>query len=204
MLGRAILPCILTGFGDSFGAYRSVDFKYVIPVRRVGTGVNDAERDTLAKRLEPWFVDNIKGKNCVPRCYRTTGMPKERPDVWIKDPTRSVVLQVMTHAHVKHCYNYTTQLSNPLLLSLNRHDMLIVCLHQVGPFGVMQVQADVRTIVSKTFASRHSLRFPRVQRVRWDKSPMDIQTDQELWDIVESNQGAIVGEQLPPHCLHCR
>lgn len=60
----------------------------------------------------------------------------------------------------------------------------------------MQVQADVRTIVSKQFASRHSLRFPRVQRVRWDKSPLDIQTDQELWDTVESNQGAIVGE--PP------
>ena len=61
---------------------------------RVGTGVNDEDRDTLATRLEPLFVDNVKGKNCVPRCYRTTGMPKERPDVWIKDPTRSVVLQV--------------------------------------------------------------------------------------------------------------
>ncbi len=57
----------------------------------------------------------------------------------------------------------------------------------------VQVQADVRTIVSKQFASRHSLRFPRVQRVRWDKGPLDVQTDQELWDIVESNQGAIVG-----------
>jgi hypothetical protein len=63
--------------------------------------------------------------------------------------------------------------------------------------GDVQVQADLRTIVSKTFASRHSLRFPRVQRVRWDKGPMDIQTDQELWQIVESNQGAIVG--MPMH-----
>ena len=50
--------------------------------------------------------------------------------------------------------------------------------------------------MSKTFASRHSLRFPRCKRVRWDKSPMDIQTDQELWDIVESNKGAIVGVSL--------
>lgn len=49
--------------------------------------------------------------------------------------------------------------------------------------------------MSKNFASRHSLRFPRVQRVRWDKGPLDIQTDQELWDIVESNRGAIVGQQ---------
>lgn len=72
-----------------------------------------------------------------------------------------------------------------------------MCVSSWAPLVLMQVQADVRTIVSKTFASRHSLRFPRVHRVRWDKSPMDIQTDQELWDLVESNQGAIVGEQLP-------
>lgn len=58
----------------------------------------------------------------------------------------------------------------------------------------MQIQADVRTIMSRTFASRHSLRFPRCTRVRWDKSPMDVQTDQDLWEIVESNKGAIVGE----------
>ena len=56
-----------------------------------------------------------------------------------------------------------------------------------------QVLADVRTIMSKTFASRHSLRFPRCTRVRWDKSPLDVQTDQDLWEIVESNKGAIVG-----------
>lgn len=31
--------------------------------------------------------------------------------------------------------------------------------------------------------------------MRWDKGPLDIQTDQELWDIVESNRGAIVGQQ---------
>lgn len=60
----------------------------------------------------------------------------------------------------------------------------------------MQIQADVRTIMSKTFASRHSLRFPRCVRVRWDKSPMDIQTDQDLWEIVENNKGAIVGTSL--------
>ncbi len=60
----------------------------------------------------------------------------------------------------------------------------------------MQILADVRTIISKTFASRHSLRFPRCIRVRWDKSPMDVQTDQDLWEIIESNKGAIVGASL--------
>ena len=58
----------------------------------------------------------------------------------------------------------------------------------------VQIQADVRTIMSRTFASRHSLRFPRCMRVRWDKSPMQVQTDQDLWDIVEANKGAIMGE----------
>jgi hypothetical protein len=60
----------------------------------------------------------------------------------------------------------------------------------------LQVQADVRTIRSRNFASRHSLRFPRVQRIRWDKAPTQIQTDAELWHIIESNKGAIVGA----HC----
>ena len=57
-----------------------------------------------------------------------------------------------------------------------------------------QIQADVRTIMSRTFASRHSLRFPRCVRVRWDKSPAQVQTDQDLWDVVEANKGAIMGE----------
>ena len=55
--------------------------------------------------------------------------------------------------------------------------------------------------MSRTFASRHSLRFPRCTRVRWDKSPLDVQTDQDLWDIVESNKGAIKGERLKPHAV---
>ena len=50
----------------------------------------------------------------------------------------------------------------------------------------------------RNFASRHSLRFPRVHRVRWDKAPTDIQTDAELWHIVESNKGAIIGAPCCP------
>ena len=65
-----------------------------------------------------------------------------------------------------------------------------------------QVQADVRTIRSRNFASRHSLRFPRVHRVRWDKAPTDIQTDAQLWAVVEANKGAIVGAPHLPLALH--
>lgn len=56
-----------------------------------------------------------------------------------------------------------------------------------------QVQADVRTIISRDFATRHSLRFPRVERVRYDKSPFDVQTDGQLWELVEQNKGVLVG-----------
>ncbi|DBA75732.1 TPA: hypothetical protein ACH3X1_010149 [Trebouxia sp. C0004] len=58
---------------------------------------------------------------------------------------------------------------------------------------VLQVQADVRTIISKDFATHHSLRFPRVERIRYDKSPFDVQTDQELWDLVNQNKGVVTG-----------
>ena len=74
-------------------------------------------------------------------------------------------------------------------------------LAEPGRAGAAQVQADVRTIRSRNFASRHSLRFPRVQRVRWDKAPTDIQTDAELWHIVESNKGSIVGARCAGSAL---
>jgi len=62
----------------------------------------------------------------------------------------------------------------------------------------VQVQADVRTIISKDFATRHSLRFPRVERIRYDKSPFDVQTDQELWDLVNQDKGVVTGLH---HCI---
>ena len=63
---------------------------------RVGTGVNDVERKTIDERMKGNLVDQ-KGppaKYVAPRCYKVTGAKKERPDVWVKDPTRSIVLQV--------------------------------------------------------------------------------------------------------------
>ena len=66
--------------------------------------------------------------------------------------------------------------------------------------SVLQVQADVRTIISRDFATRHSLRFPRVERIRYDKSPLDVQTDQELWDLVNQNKGTVTGERTTLPC----
>ncbi len=57
----------------------------------------------------------------------------------------------------------------------------------------MQVNADVRTIVSKTFASDYSLRFPRVTRMRLDKGAADATSTAELRDLVASNKGMLTG-----------
>lgn len=34
-----------------------------------------------------------------------------------------------------------------------------------------------------------------MDRIRYDKSPFDVQTDQELWDLVYQNKGAVAGER---------
>lgn len=179
-------------------------FHDMVDMHRVGTGINDVERKMLSERLlQSNTVENVKGKNCAPRCYRITGQPKETPDVWVKDPSRSIVLQVLALPKCHHL-DYSSSLvrcdTTNLSMRLSTARVFRMLVHSVtlGLHFCLQVQADVRTIVSKTFASRHSLRFPRVQRVRWDKSPLDIQTDRDLWQIVESNKGAIVGE---PHLI---
>ncbi len=47
-----------------------------------------------------------------------------------------------------------------------------------------QVRADVRTITSDVFATRYSLRFPRVERLRADKAPRDATSVRELEELV--------------------
>lgn len=56
-------------------------------------------------------------RTCV---RRVTG--REKPDFWVTDPTRSIVVEVTS---------------------------------------------DIRTIASNIYATDHSLRFPRIKRVRW-------------------------------------
>jgi len=54
---------------------------------------------------------------------------------------------------------------------------------------VMQVKADVRPIRSKVFATSHSLRFPRVMAIRWDKPWRDVLTQAELREQVQAALG---------------
>ena len=61
---------------------------------RVGTGLSDEERRKVADHLRPQFLDADAKRTNAPKCYTVTGASKERPDVWIKDPFQSVVLQV--------------------------------------------------------------------------------------------------------------
>lgn len=76
------------------------------------------------------------------------------------------------------------------------HILYVMYIHGKLIFPVVQVQADVRTIISRDFATRHSLRFPRVDRIRYDKSPFDVQTDQELWDVIDQKGGVAGGRTI--------
>ena len=61
--------------------------------------MNDVERKTIHERLQGNLVDQGQGRYVNPRCYKVTGAKKERPDVWVKDPSRSIVLQAsLTHS----------------------------------------------------------------------------------------------------------
>lgn len=57
--------------------------------------MSDEERKQISDKLKPLFLEaNTKRPN-NPKCYRVTGHAKERPDVWISDPFKSIVLEVM-------------------------------------------------------------------------------------------------------------
>ncbi|KAK9099774.1 hypothetical protein Scep_023204 [Stephania cephalantha] len=97
---------------------------------RVGTGLSDDELDTLTSKLKPYFryMKHLILKNEYPKktpsFYEVTNNSKERPDVWIDSPEKSIILSITS---------------------------------------------DIRTIKSEVFAAPYSLRFPRVDRVRYDK-----------------------------------
>lgn len=59
---------------------------------------------------------------------------------------------------------------------------------------IPQVKGDVRMIYSRVFTASHSLRFPRVTAIRWDKGLRDCYTHKELQDDVERkrNGGAYI------------
>ncbi|CAN6250052.1 unnamed protein product [Urochloa humidicola] len=110
---------------------------------RVGTGLSDEERGALVTKLKPYFRKNEYPKK-PPKFYEVTNNSKERPDVWIESPDKSVI---------------------------------------------MSITSDIRTIKSEVFAAPYCLRFPRIQRLRYDKPWHECLDVQAFVDIVHSSNG---------------
>jgi DNA ligase-4 len=128
---------------------------------RVGSGLSFKSKDeqsfaALAKRLEPHWKDY--DPQHPPALLQLRGGSKERPDKWI-DPRDSVVLEVA----VARC-----------------------ALDAFTPLHAIQIRADYRFIDTQVYALPFSLRFPRIKRVRYDKSFAECMSDAELIDLFES------------------
>ncbi|MQL70275.1 hypothetical protein Taro_002562, partial [Colocasia esculenta] len=67
--------------------------KRFISFCRVGTGLSDDELDSLVNKLKPYFRRNENPKK-APRFYEVTYNAKERPDVWVESPDKSVILSI--------------------------------------------------------------------------------------------------------------
>ncbi|XP_068641207.1 DNA ligase 4 [Aristolochia californica] len=117
--------------------------KRFISFCRVGTGLSDDELDTLVSKLKPYFRKNENPKR-APSFYEATNNSKERPDVWVDSPEKSVILSITS---------------------------------------------DIRTIKSTVFAAPYSLRFPRIDQVRYDKPWYECLDVQSFVDLVHSNNG---------------
>ncbi|KAJ4963500.1 hypothetical protein NE237_023439 [Protea cynaroides] len=111
---------------------------------RVGSGLSDEELDTLVNKLKPYFRKNEYPKKAPPSFYEVTNNSKERPDVWIDSPEKSVILSITS---------------------------------------------DIRTIQSEVFAAPYSLRFPRIDRVRYDKPWHECLDVQSFVNLVHSSNG---------------
>lgn len=91
---------------------------------RVGTELSGEELDAVVTKLKPFFRRNEQPKKAPPSFYAVTNNSKERPDVWIDNPEKSIILSITS---------------------------------------------DIRTIRSEVFAAPYSLRYPRIDGVRYDK-----------------------------------
>ncbi|XP_042449439.1 DNA ligase 4-like isoform X2 [Zingiber officinale] len=67
--------------------------KRFISFCRVGSGLADEELNSLVAKLKPYFRKNEYPKS-APHCYVVTNNSKERPDVWIESPDKSVILSI--------------------------------------------------------------------------------------------------------------
>ncbi|KAG4167646.1 hypothetical protein ERO13_A13G208300v2 [Gossypium hirsutum] len=111
---------------------------------RVGTGLTDDDLETVAKKLKPYFRKYEYPKKMQPSFYQVTNHSKERPDVWIESPEKSIILSITS---------------------------------------------DIRTIRSEVFAAPYSLRFPRIDRVRYDKPWHECLDVQSFVELVHSSNG---------------
>lgn len=118
--------------------------KRFISFCRVGSGLSDEERDAVITKLKPYFRKNEYPKKAPPSFYQVTNNSKERPDVWVENPEKSIILSITS---------------------------------------------DIRTIRSEVFAAPYSLRFPRVDRVRYDKPWHECLDVQSFEELVHSSNG---------------
>ncbi|KAF8033682.1 hypothetical protein BT93_C0069 [Corymbia citriodora subsp. variegata] len=115
---------------------------------RVGTGLSDEELEAVITKLKPYFRKYEFPKMSPPSFYQVTNHSKERPDVWVESPEKSIILSITS---------------------------------------------DIRTISSEVFAAPYSLRFPRIDRVRWDKAWHECLDVQSFVELVHSSNGTTHG-----------
>ncbi|XP_061991495.1 DNA ligase 4 [Rosa rugosa] len=111
---------------------------------RVGTGLSDEELDAVATKLKPYLRKYDYPKKAPPSFYEVTNHSKERPDVWVESPEKSIILSITS---------------------------------------------DIRTIRSEVFAAPYSLRFPRIDRIRYDKPWHECLDVQSFIELVDSGNG---------------
>ncbi|GAU42510.1 hypothetical protein TSUD_376390 [Trifolium subterraneum] len=99
----------------------------------------------LAERPSPNTNPKRKyPKKMQPSFYQVTHHSKERPDVWVDSPEKSIILSITS---------------------------------------------EIRTIESEVFAAPYSLRFPRIDRVRYDKAWHECLDVQSFIELVQSSNG---------------
>ncbi|WJX24110.1 DNA ligase (ATP) [Trifolium repens] len=116
--------------------------KRFISFCRVGTGLSDDELEAVVTKLKPYL--RKYPKKMQPSFYQVTHHSKERPDVWVDSPEKSIILSITS---------------------------------------------EIRTIESEVFAAPYSLRFPRIDRVRYDKAWHECLDVQSFIELVQSSNG---------------
>ncbi|KAK6272919.1 hypothetical protein POUND7_010002 [Theobroma cacao] len=141
---------------------------------RVGTGLADDELEAVVNKLKPYFRKYEYPKKTQPSFYQVTNNSKERPDVWIESPEKLAFL---------YC---ALMLGKLLVFGSNVYSLCsISCCRSI----ILSINSDIRTIRSEVFAAPYSLRFPRIDRVRYDKPWHECLNVQSFVELVHSSNG---------------